>query len=46
MIELVIRFCPGDLFVGRLLIKYRISEGVVCLVGKHMGRVLDNAITM
>jgi len=46
MIELVIRSCPGDFFVGRFLIIYWISEGVVCLVGKHMGRVLDNADSM
>jgi len=36
MIEIVIRSYPGNLFLSSFLIRYWISEGVVCLVGNHI----------
>lgn len=46
MIELVIKSCLRDLVLSSFLIKYWISEEVVYLVGKHIGRVLDNDVWM
>jgi len=38
-IVLVIRSWPGDLLFFKFLMIFRTSEGEVCFVGRHIGRV-------